>query len=110
MLRADGGQPRRAGLFAHLEDNLDVEAKDAAARFQNLRERSDVDGVLALVVGGTPAIPAVAFDHDLPRLAAGAPLFGVPQHDIAVTIAHPRRPPRIFAPPPHPARTFAPSR
>ena len=69
---------RRAGLLAGLEQDLDVEAQPSA-RFEHALERREVDRVLALVVRGAAAVPAVAFARERPRRQALAPLRVVAQ-------------------------------
>ncbi len=79
-------EPGRAGLLAHLEDDLDVVAQTSPARREHLLERREVDRVLALVVGRAAAVPTVALDRDGPGAAARRPLSVVAAHDIAVAV------------------------
>jgi len=87
---AHGAQARRPRLLARLEEDAHVEA-EPAARFQNACERRQVHAVLALVVGGAAAVPAIAVDGEAPRREAVPPLRVVPQHDVAVTVGEDRR-------------------
>ena len=57
------------------------------AHGQHLLQGTQVDAVLALVVGGAPAIPAVTVHHHDPGLQACAPLGCVATHHVAVAVA-----------------------
>ena len=63
---ADFVQAGRADFFAHLEQDLGVEAEPAAAHRQHAGQSREVDAVLALVVGCAPAIPAFTVDLQRP--------------------------------------------
>ena len=54
--RADPGEPISSPISS---SSFDVEA-EPPARFEHARERGEIDRVLALVVGGAAAVPAVA--------------------------------------------------
>ncbi|MNP36950.1 hypothetical protein D3C76_1303730 [compost metagenome] len=60
-------QARRAFFFAHFQQQFDVETQLAVASLERLFQRGQVDQVLAFVVRGAAAVPAIAFDRDLPR-------------------------------------------
>ncbi|KAG1244273.1 hypothetical protein G6F65_021901 [Rhizopus arrhizus] len=47
---------------------------------------SQIDGVLAFVVGRAAAVPAVALDLQAPGIAAPFPFGGVATHDVAMAI------------------------
>ena len=79
-------QALRAALLGHLHHDLDVEAELAAALRQHGLQRGDVERVLALVVGGAAAVPAVALLGQRPGLQAGAPLVVEPAHRVAMAI------------------------
>ena len=78
-------QARRSGFLAGLDQPLHVEAQPAA-RGQHPAQRREVDAVLALVVRGAAAVPAVALHGQRPRREARAPLRVVAQHDVAVAV------------------------
>src|SRR5260370_29507498 len=70
---ADLRQIRRADLLAGLDDELGIEAELAAAGLADGAQRRHVDAVLTLVVGGAPAIDAIALGRGLPRIKIVAP-------------------------------------
>ena len=82
---AEIGQARRAGLLAGLDQDGRVEA-EVAALLQHAGKGCDVDGVLALVVGGAAAVHAVALDHDLPRRQALPPLLLLAADHVAMAV------------------------
>src|SRR5581483_3582968 len=57
VLLAYLAQARRAGLLAHLDQHLGVEAEPPTLA-EHVRHRLHVDGVLTLVVGDAAAVPA----------------------------------------------------
>ncbi len=59
-----------AALLGHLQHDLHVEAELAVALRDHGFERGDVQRVLALVVGGAAAVPAVAFLDQPPGFEA----------------------------------------
>jgi hypothetical protein len=60
-------QAGRAHLLADLDEHLDVEPQ-ASTLPQNQIEGRQVDGVLALVVRCTAAVPPLSFDGERPGL------------------------------------------
>ena len=98
MPGAEFPQPGGAGLLARLDQDRQVEAEPAAPRAQHLLQRGQVDGVLALVIGGSPAVPAILLDRDLPRVKPGAPAVLLGQHHIGVTVGQHRRQPGRLPP------------
>ena len=95
---AEVGEARRAGLLAGLDQDGRVEAQRAAALLHDRGKRRDVDRVLALVVGGAPAVHPVALDHDLPGRQARAPLLLLAADHVAVAIGQDRRLGRVLDP------------
>ena len=86
-LRGDElAQADRAAFLAGLQHQLQVEAELAAALRQHRLQRGQVQRVLALVVGGAAAVPAVAFLGQRPGIEAGAPLVLQPAHGVAVAV------------------------
>jgi hypothetical protein len=77
---------RRARFLAGLDQPGGVESQLAVARPQDFAQRRQVDGVLALVVGGAAAVPAVALDPQAPGIAAGVPFGRVAAHHVAVAV------------------------
>ena len=71
----DLGEALGAALLAGLDDQLDVVAELAAALGQHGLQRGEVDDVLALIVGGAAAVPAVARAGQAPGVEAGLPLI-----------------------------------
>ena len=78
-------QAGRAGFLARFNQELDIEAK-FAARFKHTFERTNVDGVLALVVCRAAAKKFFTFLNQRPRRESGAPLRVEPANHIAVTV------------------------
>ena len=54
-------QAARTSFFRHFQNDLHIEAKLATAFGQHRFKRCDIQRVLALIVGGTAAIPAAIF-------------------------------------------------
>ncbi len=94
---ADLRQIRRADLLAGLDQELGIEAELAAARLADGAQRRHVDAVLTLVVGGAPAIDAIAFGRGLPRIKIVAPFADHAAHDVAMAIGQDRQQRRILA-------------
>src|SRR6185437_8020178 len=61
MGRADLRQLGRSDFFAHLDDELGVEAEPPAASLMNGAQRRQIDRMLPLVVGAAAAVNAIAF-------------------------------------------------
>ena len=78
-------EARRADFLAHFQDELAIETQGAALG-ENGAQRSDVDAMLALIVGGAAPINPVAFHHETEWVQAFAPLLGLGTNDIAVTV------------------------
>ena len=95
VLLAELAQAGRADLFAHLDQEFDVEAEPAALR-QHRGERRDVDAVLALVVGGAAAVDALALDGERPRRQSRAPQIVEPAHGVAVAVDQHGQRVRVF--------------
>ncbi len=74
------------GFLAGLDQPGGVESQPAIARPQDFAQRRQVDGVLALVVGGAAAVPAVALGGQPPGRQAVAPLLVVAAHHVAVGV------------------------
>src|SRR6185312_14500075 len=66
MRLAHLAQVGRADLLAGLDDELDVEAELAAARFAHRAQGREIDAVLAFVVGGAAAVGSLALGRDFP--------------------------------------------
>jgi hypothetical protein len=82
----DPGQLRGTDLLAHLQQQLHVEADPAVARLEHLRERPQIDGVLALVVGRAAAVkPVPALGHPPGGQAVGPAVIHAGDH-IAMSI------------------------
>src|SRR5262245_11853928 len=79
-------QAGRADLFARLDQQLDVEAEPTAARSSDALEGGEHDTVLAFVVGGAAAIPAIAFDGERPRSEWLAPLLLIASNNVAMSV------------------------
>ena len=89
-------QADRAELLAHLDQELDVEPERPALG-EHGGDRGDIDGVLALVVGGAAPVPAVAFDRQRPGRQPRAPQRIEAADGVAVAIdqdGHAERRPR----------------
>jgi hypothetical protein len=84
--RDELAQAQRSALLRRLQHHLDVEAELAAALRQHRLQRMQVDGVLALVVGGAAAVPLAVLLCEDPRVQALAPLVGQPANRVAVTV------------------------
>ena len=80
----------------HLQHQLDVEAEPAAAFRQHRVQRRQVQRVLALVVGGAAAVPAVALLGQRPGQQAGAPLVFQTAHRIAMAVEQDGRAGRVL--------------
>ena len=91
-------QPRRPGFLARLDQDHQVEAEPPAPRAQHLLQRGQVDGVLALVIGRSPAVPAILLHRDPPRVKPGPPAVLLGQHHIGVTVGQHRRQPGRLRP------------
>jgi hypothetical protein len=98
VLGAELAQPRRADFLARLDQDLQVEAQPAVAGAQDLLERGQVDRVLALVVRGAAAVPAILADSHVPRIEPGAPPAGLGEHHVGVTVGQDRRQPVRLVP------------
>ena len=85
MRRAKFVQAGRAGFLTSFDEQLDIEA-ELAAGLDHAAKRADIDGVLALVVGGTAPKQFFTFFDQLPRCQSCAPLLIEPANHIAVTI------------------------
>ncbi len=85
MLGADLAQAGRAGLLAHLDQPFEIEA-EAAAHCEHGGERRDVDGVLALVVGGAAAVVAAVGFDELPGRQARLPVGIEAADHVAVAV------------------------
>lgn len=86
MRLTEVGQARRAGFLAGFDEPDGIETERAAARINDAGQRFKVDRMLTLVVGRAAPVPAVAFDLELPGVAAGFPFGGVAPHHVAVAI------------------------
>ena len=96
MLLAQLAQPRRAGFLAHFKQQLEVEPQAPVAGLEHLLQGGEVDAVLALVIGGAAAVPALAFQGQIPRVEAFAPLLGIAWHHIAMAVAEHGAQRRVF--------------
>ena len=85
VVAAHFAKAQRTDLLAHLDEDLGVEA-EAAPRVQHRLQGGDVDGVLALVVGGAAAVPAIAPFGQAPRRQAFEPLVVLAAGDVAVAV------------------------
>ena len=97
VLLAQFAQAGGANFLAHLDQELDVEAK-LAALCQNGRECRDVDAVLAFVVGGAAAVNAIALDAERPRREPRPPQIVEAAHRVAVAVDQHGQVARIFDP------------
>jgi hypothetical protein len=79
-----------AALLAGLEQQFEVETEGAGAFGENGLERGEVEGVLAFVVGGASAVPAVAFGGEGPGRKALAPLIVQAADGVAVAVGENR--------------------
>ena len=70
----------------------------AAALRQHRFERGEVERVLALVVGGAAAVPAVAFLRQAPGREAGAPLLVQAADRVAMAVEQDGRAGRVLDP------------
>ncbi len=83
---ADRVQSRGADFLTGFEEQRDVESEPATAGREHARERTEIDRMLALVVGRAASVPAVALDGDRPGIARLAPLCVVAADNIAVAV------------------------
>src|SRR5688572_4393999 len=89
VLLTDFPEARRTNFFAGLDQHLHVEA-ELAAYLQRGGERREVDGVLALVVGGAAAVEAIALALQRPGIEARAPAFFLAADHVAVAVGEDR--------------------
>src|SRR5690349_274220 len=85
ILDAEFPQARRAGFLAGLIEHLQVEAEPAARR-ERRGDRAEIDGMLALVVGGAPPVEAIALARELPRIEPCAPARVLAADDIPMAV------------------------
>src|ERR1051326_344912 len=95
MRGADLAQARRTDLFGHFDENFAVEAERAAFGHHRL-ERTEIDAVLALIVGGAAAVDTVALDCDVPGRQPAPPQIVETTYRVAVAIQQYREQARIF--------------
>ena len=93
---AEGGQAGRTRLFAHLHEQRHVVAQAAAPGLDGVGQCGQAHGVLALVVGRAPAVPALAFYGQLPGRKALAPLRVLPVDHVAVAVGEHGGQRRVF--------------
>ena len=91
-------QAGRTAFLAGFQDQLQVEAQCAAAFGQHGFQRGQVQGVLALVVGGAAAVPAVGFLGQHPGRQARAPLVLQAADGVAVAVGQDGRAVRALQP------------
>ncbi|RMS12091.1 hypothetical protein ALP75_200844 [Pseudomonas syringae pv. actinidiae] len=91
--RAEAG---RAVFFAHFQQQFDVETQRAVACLEGLFQGGQVDQVLALVVRGATAVPAITALNDFPRRQARLPLRVIAAHHITMAVAEQGRQRRVF--------------
>jgi hypothetical protein len=88
-------QSRRAGLLAHFDEKLGIEA-ERPARFEHGAERSEVDRVLAFVVRDATTVPAaLALGHE-PGREPVVPSIVETADDVPVPVTEHRRPRRVL--------------
>jgi hypothetical protein len=83
---AEGLESGRAGFLAGLDEPGDVDAEPAAAQREHLAQRSEIDRVLALVVGGAAAVKALAVLRQRPRAGAAGPARILAVNHVAVAV------------------------
>ena len=76
----------RAHFLAHFENHFQVAAQLAPCRLDGGGQRAQVDAVLALVVGGTATVPAIAIRAQLPGRTVLLPAAFLAVDHIAVAI------------------------
>ncbi len=92
---AQFAQARGAGLLAHLDQPLGVEA-ELAALGENGIESCEIDAVLAFVVGGAAAPVAPGGLVELPRVAPLLPASFEAADDVAMAVAEHGRVQRVL--------------